>query len=69
MVDGLMDGGEGETLEFGKAAFQTTDWTRDDIVFRATLQVGLLYVEVPGGPAISFLLPTRNQTTPSKDIK
>jgi hypothetical protein len=54
MVDGLMDGGEGETFEFGKAAFQTTDWTRDDIVFRATLRVGRLDVEIPGAPAISF---------------
>ncbi len=31
MVDGLMGGGAGETIEFGKAAFQTVDWTRDDI--------------------------------------
>jgi hypothetical protein len=54
LVDGLMDGGEGESLEFGKAVFQTTDWTRGDLVFSTFLQVGLLHVEVPGSPTISF---------------
>ena len=55
MVEQLMDGGEGETLEFGKGVFQTTDWTRPDIVFRTVgALIPSLYVDIPGGPSISF---------------
>ncbi len=54
MVEGLMDGGEGETLEFGKAAFQTVDWTNHEIVFRPFQRQNLLKVEVPGMPTITL---------------
>ena len=57
VVDGLTDGGDGETLEFGKAVFQITDWTRGDIVFRrAGYFLHLIYVDISGGPSISFEL-------------
>ena len=51
IVEGLKDGGEGETLEFGKAAFQTFDWTNREIVFRTPLP-WQLNVEVPSRPTI-----------------
>lgn len=57
MVDGLMQAGEPEILEFGKAAFQTTDWTRDDIEFRmSTPDALLIFVEIPGSLTITLQL-------------
>lgn len=57
MVDGFMQAGEPEILEFGNAAFQTTDWTRGDIVFHMSIPtVPLLFVQIPGRPTITFQL-------------